>query len=345
MNTMDFSFEETPLEVLLGSLQPGAGMMAGNFLAMAEGEDEGYVEDIFLSMEERDIALDISDLPRPAGSSEAALRLRQEQQLVKKGLPVHELDSTDPLRLYLEEVAMTPAFGDGQLLAEKAARGDEGAMVALTNLSLSRVIDIAKEHVGHGVLLLDLIQEGSLGLWQAIRSWQGGDFIAYSDRRIRFYMAKAITLQARANGVGQKMRTALEDYRSVDEQLLAELGRNPTIEEMAEGLHLTPEAAATVKNMLDNARILAQAKKQPDPEEDKEAEEQAVEDTAYFQMRQRINDLLAELSGQDARLLTLRYGLEGGLPLSPEDTGKRLGLTPSEVIAREAAALAKLRNH
>lgn len=345
MNTLDFSFEDSQLEALIGSLQPGESVPAGNFLAMAEGEDESFVEDLFLSMEERDIALDISDLPGTAGTGEAALRLRQEQQLVKKGLPVHELDSTDPLRLYLEEVAMTPAFGDEQLLAEKAARGDESAMVALTNLSLSRVIELAKEHVGRGVLLLDLIQEGSLGLWQAIRSWQEGDFVSYSNRRIRFYMAKAITMQARANGVGQKMRTALEDYRSVDEQLLAELGRNPTIEEMAEGLHLTPEAAAAVKKMLDNARILAQAKQQPDPEEYKEAEEQAVEDTAYFQMRQRINDLLAELSEQDARLLTLRYGLEGGLPMSPEDTGKRLGLTPGEVVAREAAALTKLRNH
>ena len=69
-----------------------------------------------------------------------------------------------------------------------------------------------------------------------------------------------------------------------------------------------------------------------------------MEDTAYFQMRQRIMELLSTLSPEDAELLTLRYGLEGGMPLNPEDTGKKLGLTPQEVVTREANALTKLRN-
>lgn len=345
MNTLDFSFEESPLEAWLDALQPGDSVMAGNFLAMAEGEDEYYVEDMLLTMEQRGIALDLSDLPKPSGTGEAALRLRREEQLVKKGLPISELDQTDPLRLYLEEVALTPAAGDEQLLAERSAQGSESAMEMLTNLGLGRVIAAAREYVGRGVLLLDLIQEGSLGLWQAIQDFSGGDYAAQSELRIRFYMAKAITLQARNNGVGQKMRAALEDYRAVDEKLLAELGRNPTVEEMAEGLHLSVEATETVRKMLENARILAQAKQQPQPEDDKEAEEQAVEDTAYFQMRQRISDLLSELDDTAAKVLTLRYGLEGGLPLSPEDAGKKLGLTADEVIAREADALAKLRGN
>ena len=84
-------------------------------------------------------------------------------------------------------------------------------------------------------------------------------------------------------------------------------------------------------------------KKAPEPEEEAEEAQQAVEDTAYFQSRQRINELLSGLDEEDAKLLSLRFGLEGGLPLSPEDAGKRLGLTPDEVVARETAALAKLR--
>ena len=139
------------------------------------------------------------------------------------------------------------------------------------------------------------------------------------------------------------MRTALEDYRSIDEKLLSELGRNPTIEEIAEGLHITPEAAAAVGKMLENARRLQQAKQVPDEEEEKEAEEQAVEDTAYYQARQRVNDMLSGLDAQEAKVITLRFGLEGGLPLSPEDTGRKLGLTPEEVVALETAALAKMR--
>ncbi len=343
MNDLEFSFEQSPWDALLDTLRPGDAVDAVNFLTMMEGESEETVEEAFLDMETAAMVLDISNLPKPAGTGEAALRLRQEEQLVRKGLPVRELDESDPLRLYLEEVAMTPAFGDAQLWAERSAAGDENAMLQLTNLSLSRVVEAAKAHVGRGVLMMDLIQEGSLGLWQAIRNWQSGDFETYSHRWIGFYMAKAVTLQARANGVGQKMRTALEDYRSMDEQLLSELGRNPTVEEVAERLHLTPDAASAVQKMLENARLLAQAKKQPEPEEEELAETQAVEDTAYFQMRQRINELLSELDEADRKLLTLRYGLEGGKPLDPETVGRKLGLTPEEVVAREAAALAKLR--
>jgi len=131
----------------------------------------------------------------------------------------------------------------------------------------------------------------------------------------------------------------------VDERLLGELGRNATLEEIAEELHMTAEEAAVVKKTLDNARLLAQSRK-PEEEAEDEAEEdsQAVEDTAYFQMRQRIAELLSALGAEDRKLLTLRFGLEGGKPLTPEETGRRLGLTPEEVVAREGAALAKLRN-
>ena len=107
---------------------------------------------------------------------------------------------------------------------------------------------------------------------------------------------------------------------------------------------MSAEETALVKTMLDSARLLSRAKAENEPEETPEEEEQHVEDTALFQMRQRIADLLADLPEVDAKLLTLRFGLEGGLPLTPEQTGRKLGLTPEEVIAREAAALAKLRS-
>ncbi|MBQ8835386.1 MAG: hypothetical protein IJ001_10780 [Oscillospiraceae bacterium] len=343
MNSLDFSFEISPWEAFLRTKQSGDTVSAADLLTMLEGEEEQFVEDALNDLEIGCMVLDISDLPKAGGTGEAARRLRQEMQLVKKGLNPGELEEGDPLRLYLEEVAAMPAFGDEMLLAEKAAKGGEAAMEALTNLGLSRVIGLAGEHVGYGVLLLDLIQEGSLGLWQAIRCYHGGDYAAHRDRWIRFYMAKAVTLQARANGVGQKLRAALEDYRTVDERLLSDLGRNPTIEEIALELHMTPDEAASIKKMLDNARLLAQAKKVPEPEEEQEEEEQPVENTALFQMRQRISDLLSGLNEEDAKLLTLRFGLEGGLPLSPEDAGRKLGLTPDEVVARETAALAKLR--
>ena len=342
MNDLEFSFESAAWEEYIDNLNGSAS--AVTLLTMTEAEDEQALEDALQLLEDREIPLDISDLPKPMISGEAALRLRQEEQLIANNLNVSTLDVNDPLRLYLEEIAMTPAFGVVQLLAEESRAGDEGAQVALTNLCLSRVIAAASEHTGRGILLLDLIQEGSLGLWHAIQNWTDGDFEQYSDHWIRFYLAKAVTMQARSDGIGQKMRTALEDYRSVDERLLGELGRNPTVEEIAEAMHTTPENAASIGKMVENARLIALAKKQPEPEEEEIAETQAVEDTAYFQMRQRISDLLSSLSEEDAKLISLRYGLDGGMPMSPSDTGKRLGLTPDEVVAREAAALAKLRN-
>lgn len=344
MNDLAFSFEQSPWEAFLMTKGMGDTISAVTLLSMLEGQEEQQVEDALLDMETACMNLDISDLPKAGGNGEAAVRLRREKQLVKRGLDVNELEDNDPLRLYLEEIADIPAYGDEQALAQRCASGEEKAMEQLTNLGLGRVVAVAAEHVGYGVLLMDLIQEGSLGLWQAVRNYRYGDYAAHRDRWIRFYMARAVTLQARSNGVGQKMRQALEDYREVDERLLSDLGRNPTLEEIAVELHMNVEEAAAVKKMLEDARLLAQARKPVEEEADREAEEQAVEDTALFQMRQRILDLLSVLDRQDQKLLTLRFGLEGGKPLSPEDTGRKLGLTPEEVVAREAAALAKLRN-
>ncbi|MBQ2384555.1 MAG: sigma-70 family RNA polymerase sigma factor, partial [Oscillospiraceae bacterium] len=254
-------------------------------------------------------------------------------------------EKTDPLRVYLEELAQIPACGDTALLAQRLLEGDKSVVEQLTALMLSRVLEEAVRMVGRGVLLQDLIQEGSLGLWEGILSYGGGDLEAHCDRYIRTAVARLVTMQARDNGVGQRLLTAMEDYRAVDDRLLSELGRNPTVEELAEALHMTMEETQTVAKMLGTARDLAKIKRQPDPEEEKAEDRQAVEDTAYFQMRQRIAELLSELDSVDAELLGLRFGLEGGKPLSPEDTGRRLGLTPEEVVARETAALAKLRGH
>ena len=345
MNRIDISFETNPWEAFLMTKGMGETVSAVTLLSLLEGEEEQQLEEALQDLETGCMILDISGLPKVGGTGEAAVRLRREAQLAKKGLNPSELEESDPLRLYLEEIAATPVCGDENLLAEKCCKGDEAAMVQLTNLGLSRVVELAGEHTGYGVLLLDLIQEGSMGLWQAIRNYRRGDYASHRDRWIRLYLAKAVTLQARQSGVGQKMRTVLEDYRAVDERLLGELGRNPTLEEIALELHMKVEEADAVRKMLEDARILAKVKKPAvDEEEEQEAQEQSVEDTAMFQMRQRILDLLSGLSEEDQKLLNLRYGLESGRPLSPEETGSQLGLTPEEVVAAEAAALAKLRS-
>ena len=341
MNELDISFEDRPWELYLNTRQPGDRVSAAHLLTLLEQETEDAVEDVFAALEDRALELDISQLPARQYQGQAALRLRQEEELAKKGMDISGLNPNDPLRLYLEEIAQFPADGDQEALARQAARGEEQAAEQLMNLGLHRVTELASEFVGYGVLLMDLIQEGGLALWQAIQAG-GEDYTARRDAAIRGAMARAVTLQARQQGVGQKMRQAMEDYRAVDERLLSELGRNATLEEIALEMHMTPEDADTVRRVLEDARMLQRATAAPQ-EQTKEEEDQAVEDTAYFQMRQRITELLSVLPKQDAELLSLRFGLEKGLPLTPEETGKRLGLTVDDVVAREAKALALLR--
>ena len=182
-----------------------------------------------------------------------------------------------------------------------------------------------------------------MGLWQSILHYAGGDFETHRDWWIRQYLARAVFMQARSGEMGQKLRQGMEDYRDMDQKLLAELGRNPTLEEIAEAMHVTAEEAAVYRDMLNMAKVRRQVDEAMEEKEPEPEDEQAVEDTAYFQMRQRITELLSTLSEADAKLLTLRFGLEGGMPLSPEEAGKQLGITAQEVVMREANALAMLR--
>lgn len=339
MMDLDVTFEEAPWETLLKGSEPGDSVSAVSLLAMLEGEDEECLEDAFQAIDDGFLTLDISGIPKYRGEGQAAQRLRLEEQLARDGLNPAELEPGDPLRIYLEEVAEVSAAGEEEILASQCAAGDESAMLALTNLGLKRVLELAKEYVGYGVLLQDMIQEGSLGLWLAVSSYREGSYKSYRDAHIRTAIAKAVARQARAGGVGEKLRKRMEDFQASDRRLLRTLGRSATMEEIAQDMGVTLEEASAVGKMITDAKLqqkTAQPRQEPE-------EGQRVEDTAYFQMRQRISELLGCLSDSDAKLLSLRYGLDRELPLSPEETAARMGLTVSQVLSREASALEKLR--
>lgn len=343
MNPLEVTFDGSPWEPFFRDLPRGGTLGAERFLALLEQNAQNDPEEAFSLLEERDILLDVSALPPPPEQGETGTRLRLEQQLPYPEGVFQGLETQDPLRLYLEELAGTPAAGDVERLGLDHLAGDPQAAGRLAGLLLGRVVELAFSYRGKGVLLMDLIQEGNLGLWQGILDYGGGDLRALFDRQIRRAMAALIVRQAQANGVASMLRQAMEDYRSVDQRLLTELGRNPTIEEIAQGLHMTPEQARTIAEALRNTNRMGQVHKEPEPAEEDPEEAQTVEDTAYFQMRQRIGELLSSLDELDAKILTLRFGLDQALPLSPEETGKKLGLTPGEVSNRELAALALLR--
>lgn len=340
---MDFLFEEQPWELKVNSLKSGDTLDGAALLAMLLGQEEEEVERALEALEERRITLDVSALRWESGTGELALRLRREAELVEKGSLLTALEEKDPLGIYLREVAGLPAAGDPQLLAMEYANGNEAAGERLVNVMLSQVIGQAMSLTGKGVLLLDLIQEGSLGLWQGIMHFTEGDFEEQSRWWIRQYQAKAIFQQAIAGGTGEKLRQALEDYRETDRKLLTKLGRNPLPEEIAAELNIPGEDGAFLEKLLREVRQQQRITAGQKQEEQQEEEDQSPENTAYYQSRQRIRDMLSGISEKDAELISLRYGLEGGVPLDPDQVGRKLGLTPEEVVQREAAVLQKLR--
>ena len=340
---MEFTFEQSPWDLAVAPLQQGDKLSAFDCLDLLAEMSAEEAEEALLALEEKGIALDISMMPPDAGNVETAVRLRYEQQWVQGGGKPEKLEESDPLRLYLEELSAIPACGDVAVLARQYTQGNDEVAPQLVNLCLSRVIQQAFAMTGRGVLLMDLIQEGSLGLWQGILNYAEGDFETHIQWWIEQYMHKLVFLQARSGDVGERIRQGMTDYRDADQQLLAELGRNPTLEEIAEAIHVTPQEAETFRTMLEQARLRRQVDMAREPKEPTADDAQAVENTAYFQTRQRIAAMLSALTEQEAKLLTLRFGLEGGLPQTPEQTGQALGLTPDEVIQMETAALLKLR--
>ncbi|MBQ2921112.1 MAG: sigma-70 family RNA polymerase sigma factor [Oscillospiraceae bacterium] len=344
MNKNEITFELTPWESFLEDFYDSS-ISAAQLLTFFEGEDDDALEETFLDLEDASVAIDLSDLPRGGATGEAARRLREEQQLVRDGKLLSGLEENDPLRLYLEELAAIPVQGDLRLLSEQLAkdRSDEGLRTRIVNLCLSRVVELAGEYTGYGVLLLDLIQEGSLGLWQGTVGFAGGNFEDCRDWWIRQYMAQAILRQARASGLGQKMRQAVEDYRMVDERLLSELGRNPTLDEVAEAMHMTVSEVETVRKFLDNARLVGRAHETREPEEESPEDAQAVEDTAYYQTRERVDSLMSGISELESKVVSMRYGLDGKAPQTAAEVGRKLNLTVSEVVELETSALTKMR--
>lgn len=339
----DFVFEQAPWEAYLRSCKNGSVISGWNLISMLEDEEDDAVEDAFSILTVKKLQLDLSGLPQTSAGSNTAQRLQQEREYVTGGLKTALMEETDPLRLYLEEIAAASACGDEKLLAEQLSSGDQRAAQRLTELGLSRVVEIAAEYAGQAVLLLDLIQEGNIGLWEAISGYRGGDYAAQRDEAIRSSVLKAIVLQARSNGISQKMKKALQDYRAADQHLLTKLGRNPGLEEIAQEMHISLEQAQTIEKTMADILLLQKAEKLAAPKEETAEDELPVEDTAYFQMRQRISEMMSVLDEQEARILTMRFGLEKGLPMSAEEVAKALGITTAAVTACETAALSKLR--
>ena len=342
---LDFAWEERPWERAFSAMPRGARLPVGQFLAMMAQYGEEEAEEAIQLLTSRDVLLDVSQVPVSPARGAAGQRLALEWQLARQGNLRQELPEGDLLAVYLEEVDNTPALSEPQLeaMAREAALGNETAAQSLTAGALHLAVEEAMAFAGKGVLLLDLIQESSLALWQAVADFDGeGSFLPVARLRIRQAMAAAVTLQYRQSDAGAALVETFARYRRTEKALLSRLGRTPSTEEMSLELNMAPEEVQRLEKLLRETELMSKARDElqgePQPEEDT-----PVEDSAYFQQRMLVEELLSGLPELDRQILLLRFGLEGKPPASQQEVASLLNLPVSEVLRREENALSAIR--
>ncbi|MFT9848670.1 RNA polymerase sigma factor RpoD [Aneurinibacillus sp. REN35] len=260
----------------------------------------------------------------------------------------------DPVRMYLKEIGRVPLLSAEEEieLAERIEQGDEEAKRRLAEANLRLVVSIAKRYVGRGMLFLDLIQEGNMGLIKAVEKFdyrKGFKFSTYATWWIRQAITRAIADQARTIRIPVHMVETINKLIRVSRQLLQELGREPSPEEIAEKMDLTPEKVREIMKIAQEPVSL----ETPIGEEDDSHLGDFIEDqdalapsdaAAYELLKEQLEDVLDTLTEREENVLRLRFGLDDGRTRTLEEVGKVFGVTRERIRQIEAKALRKLRH-
>jgi RNA polymerase primary sigma factor len=260
--------------------------------------------------------------------------------------------SSDPVRMYLREIGRVQLLTAAQevSLAKRIERRDMNAKAALIEANLRLVVSVAKRYVGRGLAFLDLIQEGNLGLIRAVEKFdyrKGYKFSTYATWWIRQAITRAIADQARTIRVPVHMVETINRLSRVQRQLLQDLGREPTIDELAEELEVTPERVREIQKVAQEPVSL----ETPVGEEEDSELGDLIEDhtvqgpaeaVATLLRREELEGVLAQLSHRERKVLELRFGLRGEEPRTLEEVGQRFGVTRERIRQIEAKTLNKL---
>ena len=321
----DLSLEEEQFDKVLETLEQNGV----DILRITEGDDVDD-EEIILT-EEEEVDVENIDLSVPDGVS-----------------------IEDPVRMYLKEIGKVPLLSAEEEieLAKKMELGDEEAKKRLAEANLRLVVSIAKRYVGRGMLFLDLIQEGNLGLIKAVEKFdyrKGYKFSTYATWWIRQAITRAIADQARTIRVPVHMVETINKLIRVSRQLLQELGREPTPEEIAEEMDMPVER---VREILKISQEPVSLETPIGEEEDSHLGDFIQDDNvpvpadaaAFTLLKEQLVEVLGTLTEREQKVLRLRFGLDDGRARTLEEVGKEFSVTRERIRQIEAKALRKLRH-
>jgi RNA polymerase primary sigma factor len=281
----------------------------------------------------------------------AKQKLEREIEILTK---LGGAESTDPVRQYLREIGKVPLLTaeDEVELAKRYEKQERKAKDKLTESNLRLVVSIAKKYIGRGLSLLDLIQEGNQGLIRAVEKYdwrKGYKFSTYATWWIRQAITRAIADQARTIRIPVHMVETINKLYRTSRRLMQEMGREPTPEEIAEEVELDPDRVREIFKIAQEVTSL-----EAPVGEDKESflgdfipdetQLSPVDAASKQLLKDHLDEVLATLSEREAKVLKLRFGLEGNKSMTLEEVGKVFGVTRERIRQIEAKALRKLKH-
>ncbi len=277
-----------------------------------------------------------------------------EEELANTDALIDSFSTDDPVRMYLKEIGKVALLTQEEetVLAKQMAEGNETAKRRMTEANLRLVVSIAKRYVGRGMLFLDLIQEGNLGLIKAVEKFdytKGYKFSTYATWWIRQAITRAIADQARTIRIPVHMVETINKTIRVSRQLLQELGHDPTAEEIAKEMDMPVDK---VRDILKIAQEPVSLETPIGEEEDShlgdfipdEDASEPAEAASYSLLREQLEEVLETLAPREKKVLELRFGIVDGRSRTLEEVGKEFNVTRERIRQIEAKALRKLRH-
>ncbi len=309
-------------------------------------QDSDQVDEFFDYLNEQGIDITNEDVEDIESGDEYII---EEDISIPPGIKIN-----DPVRMYLKEIGRVPLLSAQEEieLAKRISLGDEEVKKRLAEANLRLVVSIAKRYVGRGMLFLDLIQEGNMGLIKAVEKFdykKGFKFSTYATWWIRQAITRAIADQARTIRIPVHMVETINKLIRVSRQLLQDLGREPTPEEIAVEMDLSPDKVREIMKIAQEPVSL----ETPIGEEDDSHLGDFIEDqdalapsdaAAYELLKEQLEDVLDTLTEREENVLRLRFGLDDGRTRTLEEVGKVFGVTRERIRQIEAKALRKLRH-